>query len=159
MPSIELVNRISTNPSSSQTTLPGLLQTPAGLAIIEIQGTIHLPSSDESNGIEVGRLDFPLYDKAVHGDKEGAWMKKARLYIGKHQVLSGEVKKLGKPLAVIAKDPDGSSTDPDEQRFENGRPKSDRLSIVSIISYKVIFSSRPEPVGQLQSVSEMTPTT
>lgn len=120
--------------------LPGLLQTPSGLAILEIQGTIHLP--DQGNGsedeqIETGKLVFPYYD-ASHPAEDQSWMKRAYLYVGKHQRLTGEVKKLSKPVAVIRKrQKDGFSAEDDVEDLE----------IAEIIHYKVIFSQRPEPVG------------
>lgn len=151
MPAVHLINNIPTNSQPSQNLIPSLLQTPAGLAIIEIQGTIHLPSSDDHSDIEVGRLEFPLYDRAAHSDKEGPWMKKAHLYIGKHQVLNGEVKKLSKPLAVISKTLDNEFENPDTPP-ENDL-QCDQLNILSVIYYKIIFSSRPEPVGQPQTLT------
>lgn len=65
-------------------------------------------------------------------------MKTVHLYVGLHQRLTGEVKKLAKPLAVI------------RRRAEDARTQgagSDELEIVDVVYYKMIFSSRPEPVG------------
>ena len=63
------------------------------------------------------------------------------LYVGKHQRLSGEVQKLPKAVAVIRKR---------EVEFGNvdaGRAGEDDLEITEIVEWKVVFSSRPEPVG------------
>lgn len=133
--------------------LPTLLQTPAGLALIEIQGTIHAPSQIDfpstqddttTTSLQVGRLEFPLYDgrDAV----EGVWMRKVYLYIGKHQRLSGEVKKLPKPLLILAKDetPARSMIDASEV---GSSPQQEHLNILAVIKYKILFASRPEPVG------------
>lgn len=61
-------------------------------------------------------------------------MKRVHLYVGKHQRLTGEVKKLAKPLAVIGK--------------REGQPGDvEQLEIREVIYWKVLFSSRPEPVG------------
>lgn len=61
------------------------------------------------------------------------------LYVGRHQRLTGEVKKLAKPLAVIRRrDMAGAST---------GTEASEELEIVDVVYYKILFSSRPEPVG------------
>lgn len=114
--------------------LPQLLETPTGLAILEIQGTINLPSPDPStHSTPIGRLVFPDYseDSSSNGT---AWMKRVHLYVGQHQRLTGEVKKLSNPVAVIRKRED-HQTDIEE------------LEIMEIVYWKVVFSSRPEPVG------------
>ncbi len=114
--------------------LPQLLETPTGLAILEIQGTINLPSPDPSTQTTpIGRLVFPDYseDSSINGT---AWMKRVHLYVGQHQRLTGEVKKLPNPVAVIRKRQD-HQTD------------SEELEIMEIVYWKVVFSSRPEPVG------------
>lgn len=131
--------------------LPQLLHTPSGLAIVEIQGTIHGPfptSADDhdptgSTGVtQIGRLEFPLYRSGEPG--EGKWMKKVYLYVGKHQRLTGEVKKLAKPMAVIRKieDEEGSTNDPSENQL------IEELEVVDIVKFKLLFSGRPEPVGE-----------
>jgi chromosome transmission fidelity protein 8 len=63
------------------------------------------------------------------------------LYIGKHQRLTGEVKKLAKPLAVIRR-----------RQVSNGAEdaltsEDDQLEIAEIVYYKLLFAHRPEPVG------------
>lgn len=65
-------------------------------------------------------------------------MKTVYLYVGLHQRLTGEVKKLAKPLAMI------------RQRAKSARTEGaggDELEIVDVVYYKIIFSSRPEPLG------------
>ena len=121
--------------------LPQVLQTPAGLAILELQGTIHTPETPPDEGANaissttVGRLVFPDY---VKGDPESkAWMKKVHLYVGPHQRLTGEVKKLANPMAVLRRKIGTSSAVVGE----------DELEIAEIIYYKILFSSRPEPVS------------
>jgi chromosome transmission fidelity protein 8 len=116
--------------------LPHVLQTPSGMAIIEIQGTIHAPVASDNgdankiSDIKVGNLIFPFYN-AKAPDDDG-WMKQVYLYIGKHQRLTGQVKKLPKAMAVL-------------RRKE---PQSEELLITEIIKYKIVFSQRPEPVGE-----------
>lgn len=126
--------------------LPTILRTPSGLAILEMQGTINLPSRDVEEGEDelgtvlradqisetaIGRLVFPEYT----GDAgDGSWMKRVYLYVGKHQRLPGEVKKLPKALAVIRK-------------RDRGENIEEALEMVEIIKHKIIFSHRPEPVG------------
>lgn len=125
--------------------LPQLLQTPSGLALLELQGTINLPTESDAaddassqssslpSGIDVGRLDFPDYDPNAEGS---AWMGRVHMYIGQHQRLTGEVKKLPRPMAVVRKRGDGDDDD------INGD-----LEIAEVVKYKILFSNRPEPVG------------
>ena len=134
---------------ASANPLPTLLQTPSGLAIIEIQGTINNSISDTDQDIDgehtgpsadlsVGRLVFPFYDPDAEAtDKK--WMKRVYLYIGKHQRMTGEVKELAKPLAVIKRRDIATSTAGEDQREE--------LEIAEIVKFKILFASRPEPVG------------
>ena len=131
--------------------LPHLLQLPSGLAILELQGTINLPDQiiqdDDAVPITghttIGRLVFPDYDPQ---DKNNtAWMKPVYMYVGKHQRLTGEVKKLPKAIAVVrkkARELTEGAMDVDHQE----EPVED-LEIVEIVKHKIIFSSRPEPVG------------
>ena len=139
--------------------LPHLLQTPSGLALLEIQGTLHTPipdlNSDESDPVltetQVGRLVFPLYNPKSPDHENQSWMKRVYLYVGKHQRLTGEVKKLPKPIAVIRKREVGATDmmdlDGKESLFEVERSRGEQLEIVEIVKYKILFASRPEPVG------------
>ena len=127
--------------------LPQLLQTPSGLAILELQGTINIPLANEddtrnadssTSATAVGSVAFPDYQP---DDPTGStsWMKRVHLYIGRHQRLTGEVKKLSSPLAIIRRKP----------RSENAPlpHENEELEIAEIIYYKMLFSTRPEPVG------------
>lgn len=122
--------------------LPQLLHTPSGLAILELQGTINFPtvtapeepSSDTNASTEVGRLVFPHYTEGISDPKGGAWMKKVYFYIGRHQRMTGEIKKLAKPLAVLRK--------------KEGGEEEDAVEVVEIVRYKILFGSRPEPVSE-----------
>ena len=123
--------------------LPQLLQTPSGLAILELQGTINMPSSAESSSdgqdtsntcTSVGRIVFPDYSKDDPPDST-AWMKRVHLYVGRYQRLTGEVKKLNNPMALIRK------------RSTVGNTDAEELEIADVVYYKILFSSRPEPVG------------
>lgn len=86
---------------------------------------------------KVGQLIFPDYNP---DDPTGstAWMKRVHLYIGRHQRLTGEVKKLATPLGVI-----GRKSVHEDAMTED----AEQLEIMEIVYYKVLFSSRPEPVG------------
>lgn len=125
--------------NSSDQALPQLLQTPSGLAILEIQGTVNAPTTSPSGSSPIGRLVFPQYD--THNSAEDtSWQKRVYLYVGKHQRLTGEVKKLTKPLAVIRRRQV-------EAVEEHSTDADDALEITEIIYYKILFASRPEPVG------------
>lgn len=123
---------------AEQSGLPQLLQTPSGLAIVEIQGTIKFstPPSAQNDGStaassSIGRLEFPNYDASKPEDI--SWQKRVHLYVGKHQRLTGEVKKLSKPIAVL--------------RRRAAADDRDELEIAEIVYYKLLFTHRPEPVG------------
>jgi chromosome transmission fidelity protein 8 len=165
--------------SSTSNPLPELLQTPSGLAILELQGTINVPAPteedlsrggndddmvEEGSGTaaatfetEIGKLMFPDYSPLNPDDTK--WMKRVYLYAGQYQRMTGEVKKLAKPLAVIRRRQKPSGTlDGDqllgEKQGAAGQGQGqgqgqdgDELEIVEIIKYKILFPSRPEPVG------------
>jgi chromosome transmission fidelity protein 8 len=125
------------NPSASNP-LPTLLQTPSGLALLELQGTIHIPpltpdgmdidGKPHSIDTSIGKLVFPYYSASKPGE-DTAWMKRVHLYIGKHQRMTGEVKKLPKAMGIMRK-----------------REGGEDLEIVEIVKHKIVFSNRPEPV-------------
>ncbi|KAJ5884485.1 hypothetical protein N7504_012057 [Penicillium tannophilum] len=155
MPSIRLHPK-SSSPSKTDTTsypitnpLPQLLQTPSGLALLELQATINLPSTEQDeydttpapqspNGASyetpIGKLMFPDYSALNPDDTK--WMKRAYLYVGRYQRMTGEVKKLLKPIALVQKRP-SSSTEIED------------LEVVEIIRYKIFFKNRPEPVNNI----------
>ena len=126
--------------TSIENPLPQLLQTPSGLAILEVQGSIHTPEATNESitsklSTPVGRLVFPDYDKN-EGSESKSWMKRVHLYVGRHQRLTGEVKKLANPMAVMRR---RIATQTEDSKEE--------LEIADIVYYKIIFSSRPEPVS------------
>jgi len=153
--SLRLQDAVAANP------LPTLLQTPSGLALLELQGTINLPehSNEEaitpidSNGVDaaqatpIGRLVFPDYDP--HNPTSVAWMKRVYMYVGKHQRLTGQAKKLPTAIAVIRKMADGSLSQKSGEHMEGVEEEHADLEVVEIVKYKIIFSTRPEPVGTL----------
>ncbi|KAI0997547.1 hypothetical protein K3495_g10640 [Podosphaera aphanis] len=134
--------------STDHNPFPQLLQTPSGLAILEVQGTLNLPQQNDeatsedpqagvrTQGISIGRLVFPEYDESDASST--AWMKRVYLYVGKHQRLTGEVKKLPKALAIIRKKKHNDD-------MEN--VSTIQLEITEIVKYKILFSNRPEPIG------------
>lgn len=66
-------------------------------------------------------------------------MKRVYFFAGKHQRLTGEVRKLAKPLAVLTKAEDA------EGEGEGG----EALKVQEVVRYKIVFSQRPEPVGEV----------
>ncbi|KAK4033398.1 Ctf8-domain-containing protein [Parachaetomium inaequale] len=131
--------------------LPTLLQTPSGLALLELQGTINLPPFPPDNtsptaaaslpAIPIGRLHFPDYHPDPSSSSDGtdtAWVKRVWMYVGEHQRLHGEVRKLPRAVAVLRR----------RAAQENaGEGGTEELEVVEVVKYKVVFSSRPEPVG------------
>ena len=169
MPSISLcpLDPFRSRPTSNP--FPSLIQTPSGFALLEIQGTLHTSSSNqdaiytssldpslESSALhetDVGRIVFPHYNPALLGEEDLRWMKQVYLYVGKHQRLIGEVKKLGKPVAVLRKrlteektvDMDDMDDIEHEGVFERA---GEELEVVEIILFKILFAGRPEPVDE-----------
>jgi chromosome transmission fidelity protein 8 len=130
------IKRGSQQPSSP---LPNLIQTPSGLALLELQGNFNLTDDGitaTEQEVTVGRIDFPDYHPETQLEGSTSWMKRVYMYVGQHQRLSGEVKKLPKALAIIRKRV-GEGTD----------GHGEMLEVVEIVKYKLVFSQRPEPVG------------
>lgn len=139
MPSIPITVPAPQNKSIANP-LPNVLQTPSGLAMLEIQGTLNSTLQTEPGAkIPIGKLDFPLYDPKEPAT-DTAWQKRVHLYVGKNQRLTGEVKKLPQPLALLRK----ATVQPAE---------GEALEVAEIIYYKAIFASRPEPVGATSTES------
>ena len=141
MPSIA-VHPPATSRSSAgaNSPLPQLLQTPSGLAIVEIQGTVNAPSTPQHDRsyvspVPIGSLVFPYYNSETAAD-DTSWHKRVYLYIGKHQRLTGEVKKLSNPIALLRRRVSAG--------HENER---DEMEVAEIVYYKLLFAHRPEPVG------------
>lgn len=117
-----------------------MLQTPGGLAVVEIQGSLHIPPADgEVSRTDIGKLVFPLYNPQAPVD-DVSWMRKVHLYVGRHQRLTGEVKKLGKGKCIgVVRKVEGDSA----AEYEQG------LEIVDVVKYKILFQGRPEPVDMV----------
>ncbi|KAI1186721.1 putative sister chromatid cohesion protein Ctf8 [Nemania serpens] len=146
--SVALHARTAVPEAPSRNPLPQLVQTPSGLALLELQGTINLPELDENGGetgdqdIQIGRLSFPDFHPEA---QDAAWMGQVHLYVGHHQRFTGEMKKLPKAIAIIRKRPrSGQDAEMAGSVSENTK---DDLELVEIVKYKLMFSHRPEPVG------------
>ncbi|TQN70710.1 Chromosome transmission fidelity protein 8 [Colletotrichum shisoi] len=131
--------------SASEGPLPPLITTPSGLALLEMQGTINLPhfNPDEDNDksapeVPIGKVVFPDYHPETQGKGSTAWMKRVFLYVGQHQRLHGEVKKLPKAMAIIRRR--------GEAKTGKGGEVEEELEIAEIVKYKIMFGNRPEPV-------------
>ncbi|KAF2839709.1 hypothetical protein M501DRAFT_728279 [Patellaria atrata CBS 101060] len=138
MPTIPLHPRPSLPVNAPSNHLPPLLQTPTGLAIIEIQGTIKASTSSSTLPYTpIGKLIFPDYS-SHNPPSDTTWMKRVYLFVGQHQKLTGEVKALPKPLAVVRK----------RVVCERGDlVEGEELEVVEVVRFKIVFSQRPEPVG------------
>ena len=155
MPSINLHPRPSLSQSSAENPLPLLLHTPSGLALLELQATIHheTPAGEDADQSDdstfetpIGRLLFPDYSPQNPAD-DTRWMKRAYLYIGRYQRMTGEVKKLGKPIAIVRRRPTSASTAGTTTTETRSDEATEELEIVDIVRFKVIFANRPEPVN------------
>lgn len=121
--------------------LPPVLHTPSGLAMIELQGSIlsENGAAEFAEALELGRLVFPAADDSIDGSSD--WDgKRVLLYIASHQRMAGEVKKLAKPVAVVRR-----PSNIDEN--ENDPATRDDIEIAEIMHLKILFASRPEPMG------------
>ncbi|KAB8239402.1 hypothetical protein ETB97_004734 [Aspergillus alliaceus] len=153
MPTIPLHPHISSS-TSLVNPLPQLLQTPSGLAILELQGTINVPSQEFETGsttptsdshdpsiatfeTPVGKLMFPDYSPQTTAPDDTKWMKRVYLYVGRYQRLTGEVKKLSQPIALVQRRQKETTSDSEDEELE----------IVEIIKYRLFFKNRPEPVN------------
>ncbi|PHH66431.1 hypothetical protein CDD81_7486 [Ophiocordyceps australis] len=144
MASVKLYPPASPAPSAGPSFLPSLLQTPSGLALVELQGEFNLPKDDNGETVsaaEIGTLHFPDY--APDDRDDSAWMERVHLYIGKHQRLTGQVKKLPRAMAVVRRRQNGSYESSGGVVEEQG----DNIEVVEIVKYKLAFASRPEPVA------------
>jgi chromosome transmission fidelity protein 8 len=108
----------------------------------------HEDSSEETETktieTELGKIMFPDYSDLMDPDST-KWMKRVYLYAGRYQRMTGEVKKLAKPLAVIRRRERSTSEIGNGDGY--GGEGQEELEIVEVIKYKIIFASRPEPVG------------
>ncbi|KAF1929431.1 uncharacterized protein M421DRAFT_61264 [Didymella exigua CBS 183.55] len=150
MPSVPLYPPGQTPPPTIANPLPPLLHTPSGLALLEIQGTVHFPTPTSSaTSTRVGKLVFPLYNPALHGAEDAKWMKRVYLYVGENQRMVGECKKLGKRFAVVRRrgSAEGEDTVMGGAEADGDARRGEELEIVEVVGHKLVFSGRPEPVG------------
>jgi chromosome transmission fidelity protein 8 len=84
------------------------------------------------------------------GEEDLRWMKQVYLYVGKHQRLTGEVKRLGKPVAVLRKRATEETTVGMDDIENEGvfETTGEELQVIEIIMFKILFAGRPEPVDE-----------
>ncbi|QUC21092.1 uncharacterized protein UV8b_05335 [Ustilaginoidea virens] len=129
--------------------LPQLVHTPSGLALLELQGSINLPADDGAAAVRVGTIEFPDCDPAAAAAAAAgsAWTKRVHMHVGRYQRLAGEVKKLPRAVAVVRRRRREAGGVLDSSPGARVGQAADDLEVVEIIKYKIVFSSRPEPVG------------
>jgi chromosome transmission fidelity protein 8 len=84
-------------------------------------------------------------------------MKRVYFHVGENQRLAGEVRKLGRPVAVVRRRGAGADADANTDAVMGGMgegegldgkdEEKEELEVVEIVKYKVVFSTRPEPVS------------
>ncbi|KAG5366902.1 hypothetical protein CJU89_1351 [Yarrowia sp. B02] len=97
--------------------VPEMIQTPSGMAIVEIQGEVVSKAHLEEGSRRVGTIEFAG--------------KSAIMIIDGKQRMRGSIKKLDKPLGLLKMDP--------ERRHQ--------VDLIEIVTHKVSFTDIPEPVG------------
>lgn len=158
MPSIPVhVASPSAVRSDVENPLPQLLHTPSGLGLLEIQGTVHFPASSAQSSTQIGKLVFPYYNADINDPSDTKWMKRVYMYVGKGQRMTGECKKLAKPLAIVRKKERESGEDVDMggtgAENEDEARKDEELEIVEVVKYRIVFSARPEPISGVAEAS------
>ena len=158
MPSIPIhVASPSAVHSHTENPLPQLLHTPSGLGLLEIQGTVHFPASSAQSSTQIGKLVFPYYNPDINDPSDTKWMKRVYMYVGKGQRMTGECKKLAKPIAIIRKKEKEASEDVDMGGIvaenEDEASKDEELEIVEVVKYRIVFSARPEPISGVAEAS------
>lgn len=154
MPAVILERNVPASHTSNP--LPQILQTPSGLALLEIQGKIHVGNlplirssqdlhivdEDQDNSNVVNSGDYRKLGSLEFADNG----KDVNMIIGKHQRLRGKVTELKVPLAVLKMD-GLSSVQSGSQRTQSGNTQSVKtVPVLEIIKYKILFNTRPEPV-------------
>ncbi|EME49047.1 hypothetical protein DOTSEDRAFT_49381 [Dothistroma septosporum NZE10] len=140
MPSVSLLPPAAERASNGMSNpLPAVLQTPSGLAMVELQGSVLVENAGAGEELQLGNLVFPPAedDEDNNGDWDG---KRVFLFVGKHQRMAGEVKKLTKPVAVLRRRPVAADANP-------STPGAEEVEIAEVIYRKILFAQRPEPVG------------
>jgi chromosome transmission fidelity protein 8 len=135
------------------------MRTPSGTALIELQGAIHLGSQplaktsldlvpandqDDPNGSQEDIIDLSGTHVLGNMEYDGNG-KNVTLTVGKHQRLRGEIVKLKNPLAILQMaGTDLPAIGPTQ--LSQGVADSVDIPIIEVITHKIVFNKRPEPV-------------
>lgn len=120
---------------SEQDGAPQFIATPDGVALLEIQGTLNLPTKittdhemitidDVHKLVKIGNLE-------IDGDR-------LTLFIGTSQRLLGVVEKIDPPFGLLKF--------PKLDGEENGGESNQKVEMVNIIDKRVVFKHRPLPI-------------
>jgi chromosome transmission fidelity protein 8 len=102
---------------------------------------------------QVGKLVFPHYNPSINDPSDTKWMKRVYMYVGKGQRMTGECKKLGKPLGIMRKREKTDAEDVEMSGLgEEEGSNEEELEIVEVVKYKIVFSARPEPISGVAEV-------
>ncbi|KAK9458122.1 Ctf8-domain-containing protein [Dipodascopsis uninucleata] len=125
MPSatIEVASHSQESDACSKNIFPEILDTALGLALVELQGTLHMPIQDS---LHIGKIHI-----------EG---KNAYLFLGNHQRLEGKVEDLKTPLGILTRKSEAETKITQEKGASGGTA----IEIVEIITKKIVFNKRPE---------------
>ncbi|KAK6202784.1 chromosome transmission fidelity protein 8 [Scheffersomyces amazonensis] len=125
----------------------GIISTPHGLSIIEIQGELNLPSyAPSKEDYTEEHKDYyqnfikidDIYDAVKFGQIEydAKDPQKVTLFIGRSQRLLGSLIDLDTPLAVLRI----------PVNKENSDNINENIKIIDVIKKKMIFKQRPLPI-------------
>lgn len=146
MPTAILQKNVQDYVFAGKSKYPPIIETPSGIALLEIQGTININDraltagsvSDLSNGLDnfnpylrrkIGKIDFSNHENG-----------EIVMEVDEHQRLRGKITKLKQPLGLLKLNKDDDNTVGNDENAEIEIP------IVEIITHKVVFATRPEPL-------------
>ncbi|KAI5961700.1 hypothetical protein KGF57_001634 [Candida theae] len=153
----QLLSQEKCKPNSSSSSVPNLITTPYGLALLEIQGELNLPhtkpdiSLDQLSPLDQEKMkNFVTVDDVYDAVKFGHLQfdskdeSRVTLFIGKSQRLIGNVVKLDIPLGVLKvplrqeiRNEDDDDVDMDAEQ---------EIQMIDIVRAKMIFKQRPLPI-------------
>lgn len=137
MPSIEIdytkvIDKISTPESFDKTRF---ISTPDGLALLEIQGTLNLPTKvgDDHNLISIDDINQLIKFGSIEIENG-----KLTLFIGTSQRLIGKVEKIDPPFGLLEF--------PELEEGSDPGIEGAKVEMINIIDKKVVFRNRPLPI-------------
>ncbi|USP81127.1 hypothetical protein yc1106_08401 [Curvularia clavata] len=121
---------------------------------------MHFPASSAQSSTQIGKLVFPYYNPDINDPSDTKWMKRVYMYVGKGQRMTGECKKLPKPIAIVRKKGREAGEDVDMggtgAENEGEVSKDEELEICEVVKYRIVFSARPEPISGVAEASDAT---